>query len=1327
MNIGKIGTIAFVSFISFLSAEAMGATSLPVANFTASKSSTVEANRTIESRVVFSRDFDGPLTFSIDGTAESGADFEVQRTAVRSVGNVREARIVIKLLDDAAVEDVETIRITLHPDEGVDVGLHAQHTVHIQDNDVNWLIVHDVDGMRFDYFMEIIRDGGLIDAKATSDGGSGLPAGTWPVKLDTVNSERFDAVVGPIPIEAGHSLLGVALARTFRLLIESPGDGEAIDYDRPLTGSTTESWTADADAEHLTQGHSILGKFTMSRASSTPRSEYNGGMAAEEPLERWSKGECGAIDKSGKGGFTVKPMSRSPEADVAIGQPFAMLRSAEQLFAPKTEFIGELQSQYPQYPLRPIFTQPFSVPTSANSIDNALDRAGAALYYEKAHTDEQKSEAAFRYKTFLYDEETNNAESYIRARFDRIEEMWNCAARERAYRTARELATLLPHAPTNRALRWALLDIYYDIAVADKVLAQEKAAAVSAMMIKSPLPPGQRLIDEEISGLERVISLHRSAFAAYTMLMHSNFGVDAFSLAPGSLGEPFAFRVFREEVPARSPFAALVKNADGAWELPNPATDANRPKLFEGYKDVTLLFELLREYLRSAEQLARRYVLRGQSRDLERADALIRDALLATWIEGHALLHAFPEIDEIDGPVDQASGLREAVAGWRHAFTVLGHVRRYLSGDTNLLGFSEDFLVRSQSAIEGDEEAGFFHSYDYLVKYLTEERGPLQRAMKDLRDARVYYNNYRDRSDQLALQFSDRMEQYDARLREIVGVDPSAPSYNRPQENIGGLIHQQFLSIDLARSQVEKATLAIQNLEEEIRIEVWRRGQAAGINNAISQVYLDFVGADRDDLSAASGMPNHLQLTQQLAAIGADQTYWNNMASAAASVSASVEFSFILKSSVSASGGLIAYPLNASYQRDQELQRGALAAAKELLDALQRAKVQSHQGKLLDVDSRARVKTMLLRMGQLQLESAQSVVALRQEMAVLEALYLEKEDFEKRKLESNRRLADRYFADPSHRLLTNAYLLRAESSFSVAQRWMYLLIRTAEYKWNQSFEFSTDTGITYTINSLYKARNALELSDLFHALDGWNARMNIGTVNDDDHKVFSVREDFLGYVESGTYFDHASGKPMTAVEAFQQFLLSAENYLDPGEADNPFDDATVLKLKFGTAYTPTTGGLFLRTRWLEKIRYLRVLAVGASPVGLESKLDGYLKHGGLSLIRNQTPGTRHETEPNRLVDEFSVYPTGHWYYINNQWRKQAAFGTSITVQTSTDPKVELSAYQIDTFKELSVAATEWTLYIVVARDGRQLIEVGELQDIQFRLHFYWYARLDNGH
>ena len=178
-----------------------------------------------------------------------------------------------------------------------------------------------------------------------------------------------------------------------------------------------------------------------------------------------------------------------------------------------------------------------------------------------------------------------------------------------------------------------------------------------------------------------------------------------------------------------------------------------------------MLFELLREYLQAAAQLSKRYMLRNDPSDSKRAERLIGSALLATWLEGNALLAIFPEIGEPGAAIGPSSGAREAVAGWRQSYSALGQVRSFLRGDANILGFTDDTLVLTQSTIPGDPRTRFFHTYDFLSQYMGDARSPLRLAIRDLEEARRDYDNYRHRSDELAQQLSARNEQYDSRLQ----------------------------------------------------------------------------------------------------------------------------------------------------------------------------------------------------------------------------------------------------------------------------------------------------------------------------------------------------------------------------------------------------------------------------------------------------------------------------------------------------------------------------------------------------------------------------------
>jgi hypothetical protein len=188
--------------------------------------------------------------------------------------------------------------------------------------------------------------------------------------------------------------------------------------------------------------------------------------------------------------------------------------------------------------------------------------------------------------------------------------------------------------------------------------------------------------------------------------------------------------------------------------------------------------------------------------------------------------------------------------------------------------------------------------------------------------------------------------------------------------------------------------------------------------------------------------------------------------------------------------------------------------------------------------------------------------------------------------------------------------------------------------------------------------------------------------------------------------------------------LSQESlYLAPDDPNNPIPGFKVLKLRFSTAFVPTTGGFFLPNRWLEKIKYLLVKVFGGTISGINSTIDGYLSYGGTSLIRNQEPGSQDPQEPDRWNNETTEYSTRHWFFQSGEWRSSETLRAPITIQVSKDPDVPPSVYQIDVFKERSVATSDWTLYVAVEDGGGiPLIDVTKVTDIEFHVYFYWYAR-----
>ena len=170
---------------------------------------------------------------------------------------------------------------------------------------------------------------------------------------------------------------------------------------------------------------------------------------------------------------------------------------------------------------------------------------------------------------------------------------------------------------------------------------------------------------------------------------------------------------------------------------------------------------------------------------------------------------------------------------------------------------------------------------------------------------------------------------------------------------------------------------------------------------------------------------------------------------------------------------------------EYEKNRGTVLAQKERLDALRSAELTRLNNEMLDVDLVSLVKEKLLVMRSLVLDSEDASNRLQQEFYRLKTLHLEKEDLERRRAQSFEQFAASYSAAPLHRLKNVASLLRAEASFSDAQRWMYFAVRAAEYKWNMKFRQISDQ-TTYTVDTVFRARNARELEALHQALTSWS-------------------------------------------------------------------------------------------------------------------------------------------------------------------------------------------------------------------------------------------------
>jgi hypothetical protein len=869
--------------------------------------------------------------------------------------------------------------------------------------------------------------------------------------------------------------------------------------------------------------------------------------------------------------------------------------------------------------------------------------------------------AAFRYKHSIY---VNDGA--LRANATNIANFYGTVEIARAQSAENDLRRGLTNNPASTLLRGLLLDIYYDRAAAQLLVAGNLLCPVERMRLGPPSVPTGLVIDDEISLYRQGMEAYRSALAGYFALLTDNLGMTDVP--------PAGYQCFQHLVP--------IRGLEPAYYLSNntPVSVVGSTNvLFAGYKDLVLLDNGLRDYGRAALALTRLQAWRNNSGESYRF----------LFLHANALLGIFPSLDPRDtSAVDASSGLAEAIQAVSDCRTDLETLRQTLTGNANLLGFESDFLMLAQKY--AGQSGDIFDSFDALQLRLdpTDLSSPLSYAKELQAEAYGSYSDYRGYQDQLEAQLANVTGSAEDRLFQIVGARLGTPEYDHPENNNGCEIWQQIQSIEGARLGISRNQAEIDNLKESVQIEIQRSA-------AVSNVTIHFANYQAD-LTTYIG---HISAAQAAAQAAADAfnsaTWW----------------------------GAGANGVNAVVQAAGEEAKGQLNAEKERQAGIEQAKIEG-------LETEARVKTMLLDMNTLTVDSQEAALMLKQEMGRLTALLREKADLEDTLAESDQDMADRYFADPVHHLRYLHQTMLANLSFDEAQKWLYFMSRALEYKWNTPFMNYFYLGRRWSSSTLFKLRNAEELTQFYNAMVSFNSLVQLP--QDDYWDAFSVREDFLGYRLTNDlgqvlyYADPAnpSGPTnLTALEAFHSYLRSKTNAV----GNIVLNFSTRREKAGGTFYrgprfdanlqTVLSAGLFL-----DKIRWMNIRLVGNHSLHRDPPtLAGELTYGGSSFVRNFDVGHFVPGRPDRLQDEETVYSTRYWYFHapSASWRFSRALKSPVTMVLTNNAEMPPTVAEIDVFKERSVATTGWVLSIPTQDLGVPVLRIDELDDV--KIWFYHFA------
>ncbi|WP_444910595.1 hypothetical protein [Microbulbifer sp. TRSA005] len=905
-----------------------------------------------------------------------------------------------------------------------------------------------------------------------------------------------------------------------------------------------------------------------------------------------------------------------------------------------------------------------------------------------------QDKAAFRYLDLMYivDTNTNTVINPYASGEATVEfsSLYDTAERNRATDVEAFIFEQLTHHPDNENLQRFTLDVYYDRAVAEMILANEALDNARISRLRN------EAVTVEVGHIETAHQLLKDALEQYSSLL---------TYAPEFLAQ---WGPSRGQISPR-----YYDPNDLAQKDVTPAE-----LLFTGYKDVTMLYQLMSKLASTKVQQARLAVVAGQTNTTLLAQMVDEmDTLRSELIAKEASLRAiFLNVDFTQ--VQGFSGLPEAISEWNTHISDLENSVSWLTGETNILGLPQDAVLLVQGyGIDGNT---VFDSFDALRDFLgNESSGPIATAQNSLVAAKTSYENYRHSADKLATEYTDRHQQLGNWLYSLLGLEFPSNCFNQDciiiEESAqqGSEIALQANNIELAEIALSNNLQRMENLLSAIEIEIERRAEEEGIVDGMSKIILDY-GSKQESIS------------KQITKIRKEAEKSRKRDGFLKVVGGAVKAYFSQGKDTALLEQGISQVVSSHINLRSIKEIGKLEALSIRLAAEERAKLNDSSNKLLEVESRARIRTMWLEANTIALDIAQAEATVEQEVERLIGMLNQAQRVMNQMFTTNANLADRYFADPIHASRLTTEMLRAERHFEEAQKWLFYTASALEYKWQESF-IGPVSGSRK--EAIFQLRNTEELRDFFSEMASFDQLRNLnGTQQAID--TFSLKDDVFGYVDDingipQTYAhpdpDQQGGPELNPQEAFQEKLRLLSR---------SFGTDIWLTVEFSTVKELPRSNFFLGPviadngdlsclaaggSYLDKIETIGLNIPLLYNVSGETETPAYLTYGGTSFVRSKTPGTLVETADGvGIKDELITYSARFWDTVDGA---SLAFRNSYRVPMAANLDMfnsgaGSSSTVTSVFKERSVAATGWRLSIKLADRFGSLVDLDAIKDVE---------------
>ena len=968
----------------------------------------------------------------------------------------------------------------------------------------------------------------------------------------------------------------------------------------------------------------------------------------------------------------------------------------------------------------------------------------------------------FRYKYLLY----NGTGTDVTA-FDpsNMETWFTQADRNEIYAQITVLKAAIAASPLDTGLRNLLLDIYFDLAVAEMQAAKPKLAELAKVHLGLTLPDtGKFIIDKEIDTYLAIDTAYQSAINQFQSLLATPFpDIDPSSFDPRiPAGTPLGQYLFRVEQANRQSTPSEYANENGTQKVPQSVGgNLETPDtLFSGYKDLKALLDLVGERHRHLAALSRLRGTRQAPGDLALARQSIAQATGPDGTDLQIIKSWFPELFPPNLAAltpaqttayqlkQQQSGVLASLAGIEDARLDLLSVIPFLNGSANMLGYDPDFLLLAQDSNTTTPR----ESYDVLrdlLKKAGNANTPLQVALDKLTNSKGSYTTFQENAEKTAEDIDAADTALKERFIDITGFGPDAtPGFDflNPNPTPGSELGITFATIEALRQQAETRKAITANFDEllaenadqakaglALQSITLAQAKEGAINGAVS-TYRKEAGKLYDSSTAAKVASAVSQATTDMIDESAEALSSGNPFTAPVAE---------VMSMVAGAANIVI----------QGVTTGVIANNEKNIDfaGVDLSATTSKADIPLTVNQ-ARLDLAALKRDQIanQLESGADLQALSQAVAQKSALLTELARIAKRRDTNVTYIRKKSYADPLHYYRAESALIDADESFAAAQRWMFITLQALNYKWHGQFAIVSGSK-RYDTSTVFKARNAAELDDLLTQMVQWDSiRVTQTSSSPRIYSRISLRDHVLARnpqrfnltdsSDSGLRVDDTIEPPpamlptVSTEQYFRNLLAARYKETTSGDIVIPFstvfpnqpDDRVDGNFFRGATYN-AAGTCIDQGFWREKIEYVKVNVIATDASSTPAIYSGVLTYGGSTYFHTRVPPRADRSVGGLAIDDApgELLCTPFRFWVSPDFSLSGfqasptqivpfgfAYADASAFGSGTIPDKLSSNFQVNDFYGRSIAASGWELRLYRDQSNGARVNIDTIKDIE---------------